>query len=80
MISKQFAYTLIGGYDDEVFYEYPFWIFKKTIFGFVALYAFNFVGSFIGISLASSYLSYFLIGSLGLPGLLVVYMANLLFG
>lgn len=56
-----------------------FWILKKLIFGFVSLYAFNFIGSFIGIGLASHYLSYFLIGTLGLPGLLIVYMANLLF-
>ena len=55
-----------------------FWLFKKFIFGFVALYAFNFVGSFFGIGIASSYLSYFLIGTLGVPGLLIVYIANLL--
>jgi len=56
-----------------------FWILSKFIFGFVALYAFNFIGSFIGIKIASNYISYFLIGTLGLPGLLVVYLANLLF-
>ena len=56
-----------------------FWILKKSIFGFVALYAFNFIGSFIGIGLSPNYISYFLIGTLGLPGLLVVYIANLLF-
>ena len=56
-----------------------FWIFKKFIFGFVSLYAFNFIGSFIGVGVASSYISYFLIGALGLPGLLFVYIANLLF-
>ena len=56
-----------------------FWILKKLIFGFVSLYAFNFVGSFIGIGIAANYISYFLIGALGLPGLLVVYIANLLF-
>jgi len=56
-----------------------FWIVKKLIFGFVAFYAFNFVGSFIGIKIVSSYLSYFLIGALGLPGLLVVYIINVLF-
>ena len=56
------------------------WIVKKLIFGFVALYAFNFIGSFIGVKIVSSYLSYFLIGALGLPGLLIVYMANVLLG
>ena len=56
-----------------------FWILKKSIFGFVALYAFNFVGSFIGIGIVSGYISYFVIGALGLPGLLLVYIANLLF-
>lgn len=56
-----------------------FWIIKKVAFGFVALYAFNFMGSYIGISIASNLLSYFLIGALGLPGLLIVYIANLLF-
>jgi len=56
-----------------------FWILKKFIFGFVALYAFNFIGSFIGIGVASNYISYFLIGALGLPGLLLVYIANVLF-
>ena len=56
-----------------------FWLFKKTIFGFVALYAFNFVGSFIGIKIASCYLSYLLIGALGLPGLIMVYVFNVLF-
>jgi len=61
------------------FFSTIFWIFKKLIFGFVALYAFNFIGSFIGVKIASSYVSYFLIGALGLPGLLIVYIANLLF-
>jgi len=56
-----------------------FWIIKKLIFGFVAFYAFNFIGSFVGISLTSSYLAYFLIGALGLPGLLMVYLVNVLF-
>jgi|GEM_PF-1299348 len=57
-----------------------FWILKKLIFGFVALYAFNFIGTFIGIKIASNYLSYFLIGALGLPGLLIVYIMNILLG
>jgi len=55
------------------------WILKKTIFGFVAFYAFNFIGTFFNIGLASNYISYFLIGALGVPGLLLVYLANLLF-
>jgi len=56
-----------------------FWIIKKGLFGFVAFYAFNLIGTFIGIKLVSNYLSYFLIGTLGLPGLLIVYIVNLLF-
>jgi len=56
-----------------------FWLIKKTIFGYVALYAFNFLGTFIGISIASNLISYFLIGGLGLPGLLLVYIGNVLF-
>ena len=56
-----------------------FWLFKKLIFGFVAFYAFSFLGSFIGIGMTSHYLAYFLIGTLGFPGLLIVYIANLLF-
>jgi len=61
------------------FFETIFWILKKFIFGFVALYAFNFIGSFIGVGISSNYISYFLIGTLGLPGLLIVYIVNLLF-
>ena len=52
------------------------WILKKTIFGFVSLYAFNFIGSLFDIEIASNYISYFAIGTLGLPGLLLVYIAN----
>ena len=61
------------------FFQTIFWILKKIIFGFVALYAFNFIGSYIGVRIASNYISYFLIGALGLPGLLIVYIVNLLF-
>ena len=61
------------------FFETIFWIFKKIIFGFVAMHAFNFIGSFIGVGVASNYISYFLVGALGLPGLLIVYIFNLLF-
>jgi len=57
-----------------------FWIIKGFAFGFVALYAFNFIGSYIDISIASNPLSYFLIGTLGLPGLLLTYIANILLG
>jgi len=57
-----------------------FWFIKKFAFGFVALYAFNFLGSYINISIASNPLSYFLIGALGLPGLLLVYMGNIFLG
>ena len=56
-----------------------FWLLKKSAFGFVAFYAFNFTGSFIGIELGSSYFAYFLIGALGAPGLILVYLTNLLF-
>ena len=61
------------------FFKTIFWILKKFIFGYVALYAFNFIGSYIGVRIAPNYISYFLIGALGLPGLLIVYIANLLF-
>ena len=57
-----------------------FWVIKKFVFGFVALYAFNFIGSYIGISIASNPLSYFLIGTFGLPGLLLVYIGNIFLG
>ena len=57
-----------------------FWFIKNFSFGFVGLYAFNFLGSYIGISIASNPLSYFLIGTLGLPGLLLIYIGNLLWG
>ncbi|MCL2559365.1 MAG: pro-sigmaK processing inhibitor BofA family protein [Turicibacter sp.] len=57
-----------------------FWFIKKIAFGFVALYAFNFIGSFINIGVASNWLSYFIIGTLGVPGLLIVYIANVLLG
>ncbi|MCL1989562.1 MAG: pro-sigmaK processing inhibitor BofA family protein [Defluviitaleaceae bacterium] len=56
-----------------------FWVLKKSIFGFVSFYAFNFLGTFVGVNLTSHYLAYLLIGALGLPGLLIVYMVNLLF-
>jgi hypothetical protein len=56
-----------------------FWLTKQTIFGFVALYAFNFIGTFIGVGIASNLISYFLIGTLGFPGLLLVYIGNVLF-
>lgn len=54
------------------------WIVKKLAFGFVALYAFNFVAAFIGIKIASHWLFYLAIGALGWPGLLVVYVTNVL--
>ena len=63
----------------KAFFQTIFWIFKKFIFGYVALYSFNFIGSYIGVEIASNYISYFLIGAFGLPGLLIVYIANLLF-
>ena len=59
--------------------ETLFWFIKKLAFGYVALYAFNFVASFINISIAPNALSYFLIGALGPPGLLLVYIGNVLF-
>jgi len=55
------------------------WTVKKMMFGFVAFYAFNFVASIVNIRLASNYVSYFLIGALGVPGLLFVYLFNVLF-
>jgi len=54
-----------------------FWIIKKFLFGFVALYAFNFVGTYINVSITPNPLSYLLIGSLGLSGLLLVYIGNI---
>jgi len=56
-----------------------FWLIKKITFGYVALYAFNFLGTFVGVSIASNLISYFSIGALGLPGLLLVYIGNVLF-
>lgn len=53
---------------------------KNFAFGFVALYAFNYIGSYINISIAANHLSYILIGNLGLPGLLLVYISNILLG
>jgi len=55
------------------------WLVKKSIFGFVAFYAFNLIGTFIGLHLVSNYFSYFLIGTLGIPGLMLVYIGNLIF-
>lgn len=60
------------------FFDTIFWILKKTIFGFVIFYAFNFIGSYLGIGLIPNFISYFVIGSLGFPGLVVVYMLNIL--
>jgi hypothetical protein len=57
-----------------------FWLIKKFAFGFVALYAFNFIGSYIDISIAANLLSYLLIGTFGLPGLLLVYIGNIFLG
>lgn len=61
-------------------FEKIFWFIKNFAFGFVALYAFNFIGTYVDISVAPNPLSYFLIGALGLPGLLLVYIGNILFG
>jgi len=56
-----------------------FWFAKKIAFGFVCFYSANLIGSFVGINLVSNIPSYLTIGVLGIPGLIIIYVLNVLF-
>jgi len=56
------------------------WIMKKLIFGFVALFSFNLVGTLIGVVISPTCLSALLVGSLGFPGAVLVYIGKFLLG
>jgi len=55
------------------------WIIKKFTIGCMVLLAAGFLGAFIDIDIPFNYLSAFLIGSLGLPGFVMVYVTNMIF-
>jgi len=55
------------------------WAIKKLLIGSIALMVFNIIGSLISIDLPFNYISAFLIGSLGFPGFVLVYVTHILF-
>jgi len=50
----------------------------NTVVGFAVLLAFNYFGSFIGISLPVNWINAIIIGILGIPGVAVVAILNFL--
>lgn len=59
------------------------WIFKLLLnagFGFVLLFIVNFVGSWVNISIAMTWLNALIVGVFGLPGAAILILANWLMG
>ncbi len=59
------------------------WIFKlllNTALGFVLLFIVNFVGSWVNISIAMTWLNALIVGVFGLPGAAILILANWLMG
>ncbi len=58
------------------------WIFKlliNTAAGFIFLFLFNYIGTFIGLSLGVNILNALFIGILGIPGLILLLLAKWIF-
>lgn len=59
------------------------WIFKLLLnagLGFVLLFIVNFVGSWVNISIAMTWLNALIVGVFGLPGAAILILANWLMG
>lgn len=53
------------------------WIFKlliNAVVGFVMLFVFNYLGSFVGITLSVGWVSAIVAGALGIPGILLLLL------
>lgn len=53
------------------------WIFKlliNAVIGFVMLFVFNYLGSFVGITLSVGWVSAIVAGVLGIPGILLLLL------
>ncbi|NMA24420.1 MAG: hypothetical protein GX936_02010 [Clostridiales bacterium] len=46
----------------------------NTVVGFIALFAINFLGSFIGVSVAVNWINAVLVGVLGIPGVALILL------
>ncbi|NLT14047.1 MAG: hypothetical protein GXY05_06860 [Clostridiales bacterium] len=46
----------------------------NTVIGFIALFAINFLGSFIGVSVAVNWINAVLVGVLGIPGVALILL------
>lgn len=46
----------------------------NTIVGFIALFVINFLGSFIGVSVAVNWINAVLVGVLGIPGVALILL------
>ncbi len=46
----------------------------NTIIGFLALFAINYLGSFIGISIAVNWINAVIVGVLGIPGVALILL------
>ena len=58
------------------------WIFKlllNTVLGFVGLFLVNWLGSYIGISLGINVVNAVVVGTFGIPGLILLLLLRLLF-
>lgn len=58
------------------------WIFKlllNTVLGFVGLFLVNWIGSYIGISLGINVVNAVVVGTFGIPGLILLLLLRWLF-
>lgn len=46
----------------------------NTVIGFIALFAINFLGSFIGVTVAVNWINAVLVGVLGIPGVALILL------
>ena len=51
----------------------------NALFGFAALFVFNFLGGFIGVDLGMNWINALVVGTLGIPGVILLLLVKYFF-